>query len=170
MQRGPYGCAVIFSFIPIRGLREINLPVNSDFRTFSRGSSESWRRALLVFWHKVNIITENAQNFPKVLEREAVYKKRKHVCRQRNRLWQSKVKAHNVLSDRRWIIHFFMVSSKLHDSMEKKKGGIRSVFFFVENWIRCQVTTIILINIQNKKDITSNEFSFLTISARGWKS
>ena len=30
------------------GLTEINLTEQSDFRTFSRGSSESWRRALLI--------------------------------------------------------------------------------------------------------------------------
>ena len=48
VQRGPHGCAVMFSFIPIQGLREINLKEKSDFRTFSRGSSESLRRALLV--------------------------------------------------------------------------------------------------------------------------
>ena len=51
VQRGPHGCAVMFSFIPIWGLREMNLTEKSAFRTFSRGSSESWRRALLVRFH-----------------------------------------------------------------------------------------------------------------------
>ena len=48
VQRRPDGCAVMFSFIPIWGLPEINLTEKSDSKTFSRGSSESWRRALLV--------------------------------------------------------------------------------------------------------------------------
>ena len=48
VQRGPRGCAAMFSFIPILELREINLTEKSAFRTFSRGSSESLRRALLV--------------------------------------------------------------------------------------------------------------------------
>jgi hypothetical protein len=54
MQRGPHGGAMMFSFIPIWRLRETNLTVKSDSRTLSRGSSESWRRALLVIkeWKK----------------------------------------------------------------------------------------------------------------------
>ena len=48
VQRGSHGCAVIFPIIPVWGLREINLTEQGDYRTFSRGSSESWRRALLV--------------------------------------------------------------------------------------------------------------------------
>ena len=48
VQRGPHGCAVTFSFIPVWGLPEINLTEKSDSIKFSRGSSESWRRALLV--------------------------------------------------------------------------------------------------------------------------
>jgi hypothetical protein len=50
MQSGPRGGAVMFAFIPIWELREINLTEKSDFRTFSRGSSESLRRALLVIY------------------------------------------------------------------------------------------------------------------------
>ena len=50
VQIGPNGCAAMYPFIPIRGLREMNVTEKSDFRTFSRGSNESWRRALLVIY------------------------------------------------------------------------------------------------------------------------
>ena len=49
VQRRLHGCSVMFSIIPNGGLPEINLTEKSGFRTFSRGSSESSRRALLVF-------------------------------------------------------------------------------------------------------------------------
>ena len=63
VQRGPRGCAAMFSFIPILELREINLTEKSAFRTFSRGSSESLRRALLVRITLLKQIRNSRQTF-----------------------------------------------------------------------------------------------------------
>jgi hypothetical protein len=47
-QGGPRECSVIFSSILIAWLGETNLILESEFTTYSRGSSESPRRALLL--------------------------------------------------------------------------------------------------------------------------